>query len=130
MTERGVEFLLVTSRGTGRWIFPKGGRIAGLDDAGSAAQEAYEEAGVHGVIAPRPIGCYVDRPRRGRATEVRLYPLEVQLQHADWPEKHERRRRWVNLDDARRLDVAPKLLDLAEKTRAQLGADIAGAGRA
>jgi 8-oxo-dGTP pyrophosphatase MutT (NUDIX family) len=45
--ERGVEFLLVQTRG-GRWIFPKGGVKPGLTHAQSAALEAFEEAGVHG----------------------------------------------------------------------------------
>ena len=40
------EVLLVTSRGTGRWILPKGWPIDGLDAGEAALQEAWEEAGV------------------------------------------------------------------------------------
>jgi 8-oxo-dGTP pyrophosphatase MutT (NUDIX family) len=47
MRKRGVEFLLIQTRG-GRWIFPKGGAEAGRTHAQSAALEAFEEAGVHG----------------------------------------------------------------------------------
>jgi 8-oxo-dGTP pyrophosphatase MutT (NUDIX family) len=47
MAKRGIEFLLVQTRG-GRWIFPKGGVERGLTYAQSAALEAFEEAGVHG----------------------------------------------------------------------------------
>ena len=38
------EVLLVTSRGTGRWILPKGWPMRGKSDAQAAAQEAWEEA--------------------------------------------------------------------------------------
>jgi len=38
----GLEFLLVTSRETRRWIVPKGWPIRGLTPAASAAEEAYE----------------------------------------------------------------------------------------
>jgi 8-oxo-dGTP pyrophosphatase MutT (NUDIX family) len=45
-----VEFLLVKTRGSGRWIFPKGSAEPGLTHAQAAAIEAFEEAGVHGRI--------------------------------------------------------------------------------
>ena len=121
VVEGDVEFLLITSRRTGRWIFPKGGVIAGLDGPESAAQEAYEEAGVRGAIASRPVGRYTDRARGGRSVEIRLYPLNVARELETWPEKAQRRRRWASLDEARRLNLAPDLLDLAAKTRASLG---------
>lgn len=120
VTEGGVEFLLVTSRRTGRWIFPKGGLIAGLDGPQSAAREAYEEGGVHGAIAPRPVGRYLDRVRGGRTVEIRLYPLNVERQLEDWPEKNQRRRRWASLEEVRRLHVSRSLIELAEKTRRDL----------
>ena len=40
------KILLVTSRGTGRWIVPKGWVERGVAAADQAAQEAFEEAGV------------------------------------------------------------------------------------
>src|SRR5271157_2828127 len=58
--KRGVEFLLVQSRG-GRWIFPKGGAEPGLTLAQSAALEAFEEAGVHGRMEAIPFIRYFRR---------------------------------------------------------------------
>src|SRR5271167_3938896 len=55
---RGIEFLLITSRETGRWIIPKGWPIEGMKPAKSAAREAYEEAGVRGIVSTMPIGNY------------------------------------------------------------------------
>jgi len=103
--ERGGkrEFLLVTSRRTGRWIFPKGGRIAWLSVRDCAAQEAYEEAGVEGLVAQVPAGSYRSvkvRPEGNQDIEVEMYPLEVEVELDDWPEKKPRRRRWAGFDEA------------------------------
>lgn len=121
----GIEFLLITSRRTRRWIFPKGGRIAGLSGAASAAQEAYEEAGVEGQIARGPAGTYhgVKRRDAGNLTiEVEMYPLEVLVELEDWPEKAVRRRRWASLEEACGLLSEPELVrmvrDFAERIQA------------
>jgi len=111
-------FLMITARSTGQWIFPKGGLIARLTPAESAAEEAYEEAGVRGRIGAAPIGRYriIDTSQAGQAPVlVEMYPLEVVEQLDDWPEKAERRRHWVTLAEARRLLSEPGLVALAEK---------------
>jgi 8-oxo-dGTP pyrophosphatase MutT (NUDIX family) len=97
---RAIEFLLVTSRESGRWIIPKGWPIAGLQPARSAAQEAYEEAGVRGVIGTKAIGEYSynkeDRTGgRALSCRVTVFALLVRRQHRTWPEAHQRRTRWV-----------------------------------
>src|SRR5580693_6861832 len=61
---KGIEFLLVRTRGSGRWTFPKGSAEPGLTHAQAAALEAFEEAGVHGRIEEAPFARYV---RRGRS---------------------------------------------------------------
>ncbi|HHB80995.1 MAG TPA: NUDIX domain-containing protein, partial [Aliiroseovarius sp.] len=53
-----VEFLLITSRGAGRWIIPKGWPMDGETPAGAAATEAMEEAGALGKLAEQVIGFY------------------------------------------------------------------------
>lgn len=113
-----IVFLIITSRGTGKWIFPKGGLIAGLSPTESAAQEAYEEAGVRGNIGALSVGSYRTlKTRSGVETlvPVQMYPLEVAEQLDDWPERGERRRHWVTLGEARRLLSEPGLVVLAEK---------------
>jgi 8-oxo-dGTP pyrophosphatase MutT (NUDIX family) len=47
-SEERAEFMLVTSRETRRWIIPKGWQKRGKSPHGSAAREAFEEAGVVG----------------------------------------------------------------------------------
>lgn len=100
----GLEILLVTSRDTGRWVVPKGGRMAGLTDAQAAAQEALEEAGVEGRIAETPLGefHYLKRLKRraARPCIVSVYELEVQRELADWQERGQRTRRWMTAAEA------------------------------
>ena len=49
-----VETLLVTSRGTGRWVLPKGNLMKGVSRAEAAAIEAQEEAGIVGRVVEKP----------------------------------------------------------------------------
>src|ERR1700694_452953 len=53
-----LEIMLVTSRGSRRWIIPKGWPKRGIPPHDTAATEAFEEAGVVGKVSKRPIGSY------------------------------------------------------------------------
>jgi 8-oxo-dGTP pyrophosphatase MutT (NUDIX family) len=108
-------FLLITSRGTGRWIFPKGSPIKRMTPWEAAAREAFEEAGVEGDIETRPIGTCRDMKTVGagrRTIDIDFYPLQVTRQLDDWPEMHSRQRRWVALPDAERLLANPRMAEL------------------
>ena len=111
-----VVFLIVTSRRTGRWIFPKGAPIEGLSPPEVAAREAYEEGGVEGLVGEAPLGFYSTVKVKGVrriGVEVNLYPLEVETQHDTWPETGQRHRHWVLLPEARRLLSDQRLTELA-----------------
>lgn len=94
----GVEVLLVTSRGTGRWVLPKGWIAEAGTPAETAAREAYEEAGVRGHADPQEIGCYTyDKALddgRIMTCRVAVHALAVEKLLAAFPESGERRRRW------------------------------------
>ncbi|HYC67873.1 NUDIX hydrolase [Brevundimonas sp.] len=109
----GIEFLLVTSRETRRWVTPKGGRMAGKTDAEAAAQEALEEAGIEGVTDEAPLGTFrylkVLKRRAPRWCVVSVYALEVTAEHPDWQERDERERLWVSRDEAVRRVDEPEL---------------------
>ena len=125
-TEDGLSFLLITSRRTGRWIFPKGGRIAWLSPAACAAQEAFEEAGVEGTIAAEPIGAYrgvKQRPGGEAEIEVEMFPLEVELVLDDWPERGQRRRRWASLEETCILLSEPGLVPLVRTVADRVAVD-------
>ena len=122
-------FLVVTSRRTGRWVFPKGGLMPGLSPAESAAQEALEEAGVEGVVDAEPVGAYGDRKvREGRTSPlaIAMYPMRVTRQLDDWPEKGQRKRHWATLPELRALLTTPGLLPLAERAEARIRSSAVG----
>lgn len=99
-----AEFVLVTSRETQRWIIPKGWPKNGKLPHRSAAHEAFEEAGVLGIVGRRPVGSfsYKKRLKSGRSVEceVRVFPLEVTRQKKEWPEKQQRRVKWLSAPKA------------------------------
>ena len=99
-----TEILLVTSRGTGRWVIPKGNPLTGLDNHASAAIEAEEEAGVLGAVCPTSIGSFQYRKRRANGAailyDVEVFPLAVTRELDEWKEMDERERRWFPLDAA------------------------------
>src|SRR2546427_9296842 len=107
------QFMLVTSRETRRWIIPKGWPKKGKSPHHSAAREAFEEAGVVGAIARRPVGTfsYEKRLRNGGAVicQVRVFPLEVRRQNKQWPEKRERVVKWLSASQAAEKVKEPKL---------------------
>ncbi len=107
------QFMLVTSRETRRWIIPKGWPKKGKSPRHSAAREAFEEAGVVGAIARRPVGTfsYEKRLRNGGAVvcQVRVFPLEVRRQNKQWPEKRERVVKWLSASQAAEKVKEPKL---------------------
>ncbi len=100
----GLEVLLITSRGSGRWIIPKGWPIVGLSPSQAAAREALEEAGITGRIGSERIGIYRYDKRLADDTSqtcvVEVFALEVDDQLDSWPEQHQRRREWLGLEEA------------------------------
>jgi 8-oxo-dGTP pyrophosphatase MutT (NUDIX family) len=112
--DAALEILLVTTRGTRRWIVPKGWPIRGLRPAKSAAREAFEEAGVTGRIGAKPIGLFSydklgDETGGSTTCEVKVYPLLVKRQSHVWPESHQRTTQWVEPSRAIAMIKEPEL---------------------
>lgn len=109
-------FLLITSRKTKRWIIPRGNPIPGLSPAQSAAQEAYEEAGLTGVVSPEEIGTYrYDKQRRTGPSvlaNVHVFPLRTTIQSGRWPERHQRDWKWFTRAEAVEAVDEPGLKEL------------------
>jgi 8-oxo-dGTP pyrophosphatase MutT (NUDIX family) len=109
VTEVGdVEILLITSRGTGRWIIPKGWPMKGRKPSGTAAREAYEEAGLRGDIGGKAIGTYtyekyLDEVGVSVPCAVRIFPLLVKRHSKAWPENGQRQIQWFPATEAARL---------------------------
>ena len=111
--EAGVEILLITSRDTGRWVIPKGWPMAGLSPEAAAAQEAWEEAGVEGVMNPVSLGRYgYHKALAGDVSvpcAVAVYGMRVQRLADKFPEMKERRREWFAPEIAAGLVNEPEL---------------------
>jgi 8-oxo-dGTP pyrophosphatase MutT (NUDIX family) len=111
-----VEMMLITSRETRRWVIPKGWPIKGVKSAMSAAQEAFEEAGVRGKISKRPVGSYAydKRLKNGRLQHVRVavFGLEVEGEAEVYPELGQREKLWLPFAEAARLVDEPELMVL------------------
>ena len=107
---------LITSRGTGRWIIPKGWPKPRLRPYELAAREAEEEAGLVGEIAADPIGSYTYRKRlhffASADCRVVVYPLLVTAQYGHWPEQAERKLIWVPAPKAAGMVREPELARL------------------
>ena len=113
--------LLVTSRETGRWVIPKGWSKKHLKPFDTAAQEAFEEAGVVGEVARKPIASFIyskrlanDRRRRCRV-DVFLFAVHGELE--EWPERDQRRREWMAPDRAATLVTEAGLIELLTSLR-------------
>jgi 8-oxo-dGTP pyrophosphatase MutT (NUDIX family) len=102
-----LQVLLVTSRGTGRWIIPKGHPEKGMKPNAVAKLEALEEGGVTGTIGDTPLGRYRSTKRLGSGKlvpcEVIVFRLEVSEHLANWKEDQQRRRLWVPLAQATKI---------------------------
>lgn len=117
----GLRILLITSRETGRWVIPKGWPMKSKRPHQAAAQEAFEEAGVHGRIRKKASGSYRYPKVLGNGDivpcRVRLFPLQVREEMEVWPEATQRNRRWFTPEDAANAvnepDLAQALRDFA-----------------
>jgi len=107
-----VQVLLITSRGTGRWILPKGWPMDATTPAGTAMQEAWEEAGVEGRTMGNSLGIYsyvkIDEGTRLPCV-VAVFPIRVKRLRDDYPESGQRRRKWGSKKKAAALLDEPEL---------------------
>jgi 8-oxo-dGTP pyrophosphatase MutT (NUDIX family) len=96
---RGKQVCLVTSSNGKRWVIPKGLIEPGHTAGETALMEAWEEAGLVGVLSPEPVGSYL-YSKLGRNYHVTVYVLRVTSAAEDWPEKSLRQRIWANVERA------------------------------
>ncbi|WP_353473970.1 NUDIX hydrolase [Salipiger sp. H15] len=112
-----LEVLLITSRETKRWVLPKGWPKRGYDAAGTAVEEAWEEAGVRAPSEPPlKVGSYRYEKRLDGGlpapTHVDVYAVEAKGMFDTFPEAGERERRWVRPAEAATMVEEPSLRQL------------------
>ncbi|WP_306753611.1 NUDIX hydrolase [Paracoccus actinidiae] len=113
---RTGEVVLVTSRGTGRWVIPKGWPMEGKTLPAAAATEAWEEAGIEGRMHDTELGRYRYNKEQDRGysvpVEVRVFLMDADSLRADFPEAKQRKRRWFSPQDAARHVAEPGLREI------------------
>ncbi len=98
------DVLLLTSRGVGRWIIPKGWPMIGRKPRVVARTEARQEAGIKGIVGRKPIGSF-HYMKSMPGTETRLcecivFLMLVTEEAPTWREQAERTRAWFPRDEA------------------------------
>ena len=117
-----LRVMLITTRRKRRWSVPKGSPMRNKKPHLTAAIEAYEEAGLVGVIATRAVGSFKHRKRKGdrkRTMSVDVFPMRVHGRERWWPEKGERDAIWVSPKTAARLVHKPQLRRLIARFATQ-----------
>lgn len=99
-----VEVLLITTRGRGNWIIPRGWPIEDATPTEAAEREAWEEAGVEGQAMPECVGLYSYTKEQDDGEQlpcmVAVFPVKVKKLRDEFPEAGQRRRKWASLKKA------------------------------
>jgi phosphohistidine phosphatase len=107
--------ILLVSNYKQEWSLPKGVIEPGVTPQLSAAQSAWEEAGVEGVISDEPIGYYYRQKWDGLCT-IAVFPMAVTNANAspDWLEHH-RQRQWFTAKQAQKVLNEPRLTQFIQQ---------------
>jgi 8-oxo-dGTP pyrophosphatase MutT (NUDIX family) len=114
-----VEVLLVSSSSGKRWGIPKGWISPTLSSEQSAAKEAWEEAGVRGIVQTPAIGHYETR-KFGFMCRVEVFLMQVEEVKDDYPEASVRKRQWLSISKASKLVHKSKLKHFFSQTLNEL----------
>jgi 8-oxo-dGTP pyrophosphatase MutT (NUDIX family) len=109
---------MVTSKSGRRWVFPKGSIEPGQTAGESALMEAWEEAGLVGVLQREPIGSY-HYDKLGGTRHVTVFVMQVSEYKHTWPECTLREREWISCADALRRVEEPGLCSLVREAMRQ-----------
>lgn len=123
--DRLVETLLIASLRNGRWGIPKGHVEIGETTRQTARREAFEEAGVRGIVDKDVFGAFTySKEGNPRQFHVSVHLLAVKELADHFPEKRLRKIRWVPVTtamrDARQSGLSGLFVNLLYKTADEL----------
>jgi 8-oxo-dGTP pyrophosphatase MutT (NUDIX family) len=96
-----VETLLIASLRNGRWGIPKGHVEIGETTRQTARREAFEEAGVSGIVDKDVFGAFTySKEGNPKQFHVSVHLLAVKELADNFPEKRVRKIRWVPISTA------------------------------
>jgi len=96
---RGGKICVVRSSSGKRWIVPKGCLEPDKSLSEIALQEAWEEAGLVGVLNPEPVGSYLYE-KWDSTCHVTVFIMRVTEEADEYPESMLRERAWVTPSQA------------------------------
>ncbi|PON35494.1 Dihydroneopterin triphosphate diphosphatase, partial [Parasponia andersonii] len=105
--ENCIQVLMVSSPNRNDLVFPKGGWEDDETREEAACREALEEAGVIGILKEAPLGDWEFRSKSKQSIcsleggcKGYMFALEVTEILETWPERENRDRRWVKINEA------------------------------
>jgi 8-oxo-dGTP pyrophosphatase MutT (NUDIX family) len=111
---RNGQVCVVTSSRGKRWVIPKGLIDPGKTAGEAALQEAWEEAGLAGLLSAEPVGSYLYE-KYGTTCHVIVFVLLVQAVAEEWPERDLRQRDWLPAAEAIERMEEPDLRGLMRR---------------
>ena len=121
--------MLITSRGTGRWIIPKGWPMERLAPHEAAPRRRWRRAGWSGRSARSRSAFYRYEKQADSADRAAMRGDGVCArsgrQLLQWPEQHQRRTRWFALHEAAEAVQEPELADMIRNLAALISATTA-----
>jgi len=108
---RDEQVCLVSTRSGKRWVVPKGCLEPDKTAGEVALLEAWEEAGLVGMLHPEPVGSYLYE-KAGTTHHVTIFLMRVTQVVDNWPERGIRQRQWVTFSQALQQIQDPGLRDL------------------
>lgn len=114
IVEDELKFLLISASSKNRWGLPKGIVEPGFTPQASAAKEAWEEAGIEGVVGDESLGSY-RHAKWGGVCDIAVYPMAVTaIIPADKWKESDRDRQWYTPKEAEEL-LAPELQSMIDR---------------
>src|SRR5438309_11609284 len=110
---RNGKICLVTSSNGKRWVVPKGLIERGQTAAEAALQEAWEEAGLVGLLDQEPLGSFLYEKWCGTCHVV-VFLMQVTDVAQSWPESDLRQRSWLSPAGALERIDEPGLADIVQ----------------
>ncbi|KAL5203825.1 hypothetical protein ABZP36_008696 [Zizania latifolia] len=122
-----LQVLMISTPKRGDLIFPKGGWEDDESIGEAACREAFEEAGVKGIISGTPLGEWIFKSKSKQnscglegACKGFMFALQVTELVESWPEQSTHGRRWVPVEEAYGLCRYDWMRESLDKLKEQL----------
>ena len=119
LSKNGLEILLITSIKKKHWIVPKGYVEFNLTPFESAKKEAYEEAGILGSNETIEVGTFKLNKPVGTCL-IKVFTMEVHEVLDDYPEKNDRKSKWVTPEEASGSIAIPEIGQMIKELNIKL----------